>query len=215
MKFETIIKQRLWIIGLLLMIGGFFFASYPLGLITDLLKSVLEYFKYDVTFVDSIFDSLKPYFLRWFVSGLSIMYAGFLLAVIPLINAEEKPIYKKNNYAKKIKIVLAIALVINIMMISYILWNTYIAYPAVPTLSGSPIIQPTLMIQTFPTIPSILFNSLILTENEIFLAIMLTFGIFVLSVLFEELDITDYLVDKPTNPEINENKKRQMNKKPI
>ncbi len=87
-------REKLWIVGLLLVIVGGFLAAFPiLGMFTD----------------------LSPYFFGIFISGMAVVDFGVLFAIVCLYASEEE---KKT----KVKTVIVVAVTIYLLLLGYLLW---------------------------------------------------------------------------------------------
>ena len=163
-------REKLWIIGALILILGSVLAAFPklgdegLYLIRD----------------------LRPYFGGFFIVGLAVIDFGVLFSLISLYSSEKGTAKNRRNNTNKRRTVLATATIIYLIMLGYFLWINFAQMPEL----GWEI--KALVIGSFT-----LFNTLNLTTYTAFFITLISFGIFVLPLVINESGILDNQSNEP------------------
>ena len=153
-------KEKLWIIGSLVIVLGIFILSL------FMLSNEQFYF----------FSELNQYAVSFFIGGLTVFFFGFLFTIICLDQYEEAE--SKGGNTTKIRVVLIIITAIYLILIGYLMYvNQEWTIEA-------------LIIEEFDQIFAF-YPEFTLTSYAILFATLLTFGIFVLPFLINELGFLD------------------------
>ncbi|MEJ2271919.1 MAG: hypothetical protein P8X91_05475 [Candidatus Bathyarchaeota archaeon] len=175
---KTLKKERLWIIGCLLIFTGAF--------LIFLFMSSNE----KVIFLNSLY----PYSLGFFISGLVTLILGFILAITYAYNAEE--LDTKRFDRVKIRVILITVIVIFLISFGYLMnsnteWNVR-----------------ALIIQIFNQSYA-LYPEFIVSSFQIFFPTLVLFGIIILPAIIVETGFLDDLPNKEIKEQNSETSQRK------
>ncbi len=168
-------REKLWIIGALIMVFGCVLAASPI-----LGDNGLVFIR-----------DLSPCFGGFFIVGLAVINFGFLFALVSLHSSEKETAKSRMKNTDKLRTVLLVATIIYLILLGYFLWINFAQMPEL----GWEIRA--LVIGSFT-----IFNTLNLTTYTAFFITLISFGIFVLPFVINESGILGNNQNKPPEPDI-------------